>query len=390
MHKRSMIKNVLISGIAAGAVMFGCNEFPTRYDRVESYEFRLLDFIYEPADAAPGDTVTLKAVFAGKTHDQLSSIDWKMSTKVMVNKYGTDTAFDFQPLEFETVDYSFSEKTQSVAFRFEIPDDVIRNSPAIPENWIDLVPNHLKNSLPEELSSLKRSELVDSVENYAQNPSSISPQFSLLLPAVLQFLTARIRIEANVPGEHRIISNYSVRYNSRFSDLPFISLNKNPTIDSVGIYKVKGENMVGYDPAKNKHEFLRLYGPHDSEEDTSALLVEKGHTYFLVAFTGNVDSSITMDAATGGPQWLKEDHFTMWYYHLDSAETEGVPQSKYLSVSNDGGLMVPFYPPLDKRITQFVVWLEVNDRMLNEMYRPQGSTLEEFHCQIEYAPGFFD
>ena len=57
-----------------------CADFPTSYSRIESNKVRLLDFIYEPAEASPGDTVLLKAVFAGKpvTAEQLT---WEMSSK---------------------------------------------------------------------------------------------------------------------------------------------------------------------------------------------------------------------------------------------------------------------------------------------------------------------
>ena len=50
----------LIRTLLGITLLIGCAEFPTAYSRIEPEKVRLLDFIYEPAEAAPGDTVLLK------------------------------------------------------------------------------------------------------------------------------------------------------------------------------------------------------------------------------------------------------------------------------------------------------------------------------------------
>jgi len=70
------MKHVLSTAIITAAIFLtaGCEQFSTTYQRIDASEFRLLDFIYEPADIAPGDTLTLTAVFAGNRN--LTSTAW--------------------------------------------------------------------------------------------------------------------------------------------------------------------------------------------------------------------------------------------------------------------------------------------------------------------------
>jgi hypothetical protein len=82
----------ITSAVLLGAL--GCtNMFSTSYERVDPDMTRLIDFIYEPADAAPGDTVTLTAIFAGRKIP-LENITWRVSFNTVVDPYGTTKAFD--------------------------------------------------------------------------------------------------------------------------------------------------------------------------------------------------------------------------------------------------------------------------------------------------------
>jgi hypothetical protein len=117
----------------------GCSEFPTSFDRIEKSELRVLDFIYNPPEAAPGDTVQVKAVFAGKKV-YLADIDWKISYNLINNVYGTDTAFDIVPLPVTPVENYFSKNTTCISFSFIVPEDIIAKHGQIPANWWELVP----------------------------------------------------------------------------------------------------------------------------------------------------------------------------------------------------------------------------------------------------------
>ena len=79
-------------------LFISCISFPTSYDRIEPDKVRLLDFIYEPAEAAPGDTVSVKAIFSGKKI-MPEDLTWKISYTVVTNLYGVNTALDTHLLE---------------------------------------------------------------------------------------------------------------------------------------------------------------------------------------------------------------------------------------------------------------------------------------------------
>ena len=125
-----MRKNIYIVAL----LFLGCSTFPTSYNRIESDKVRLIDFIYEPSEAAPGDTVTIKAIFSGKeiTPEELS---WKVSTRVVKNIYGMDTAFDIHPLQYKTEQCYFSDNTSCISVEMVIPEDILYQSPMIPDDW---------------------------------------------------------------------------------------------------------------------------------------------------------------------------------------------------------------------------------------------------------------
>ncbi len=381
MNQNSFFKCILTTGLLSIVTgILNCTSFPTSYDRIAASEVRLLDFIYEPVDAAPGDSVTVKAVFAGKQLD-LNTIDWKISYQVYINDYGSDTAINFIPLNRIPVDFSFSDNTQSLAFRFKIPENAIRNSTAIPENILSMVPEALKDQLPEELTSLKKSDLINLVETYASLPQL--PEDSTLqemLPQLLQLLTVRACIKASIPGEYVTSSTFTIRYNNLFSSAQFVPVNRNPRIDSIGVYKVKGQNILRFDSEKYEYEFIKLYG-RDETSSIATIPVAKGYTYFIAAFTGDLDETITLDGNT-----ILEQHNCLWFL---KDPIQHVNYTKWAAVQSDGSLIGTLYPPLNPQITDLTCWLQVFDNSTNETFRPSGSTLAEFHATFEYVPGYF-
>jgi len=100
---QSMKKFVSIIAMAIATVAtVGCEQFSTKYDRIDDSEFRMLKYVWEPADAAPGDTITLTAVFAGKRVDLDSYLDWQVSFNVIRDLFGSTTVVDSVPLKAES------------------------------------------------------------------------------------------------------------------------------------------------------------------------------------------------------------------------------------------------------------------------------------------------
>jgi len=395
------MKKMLLTAIMTAAILAiaGCEKFTTSYNRIDDSEFRMLDFIYEPADASPGDTITLTAVFAGKTTvDLRSDIEWSISFNVMRDLlFGSTTVVDSMLLtgSFDTV---FSPKTRAVAFRIPIPKDIMRTSKQIPDKWTDMLPDQMVDVIPADFASMTKNQIIDTLESFLENPAGVisdggsNPlvQNADYLPQLLQFFTVPIRVTAkmNEPGRlpHTIRSNQIIRYNRSIREdakINAIPVNRNPVVDSIVVYKVKGKNVSTFDSKsslKSTTPHIWLYNPQSPVEDP-VIEVEDGYTYFLEAFSSSrLDSSITM----GGKDTL-ETHYAYWQFQLDPKEAGGVHFSRYMDIGGGmGNSLSILTPPSNTDIKKFTLWVTVIDDFLNEMNRPEASTLAEVSGRFVY------
>ena len=254
-------------------------------------------------------------------------------------------------------------------------------------------PDEIVNALPAGVKSLKKSEMLNIIELMAKQTKNANeaelaqisqnyPDIVEALPLLLQYLTVPIRLFAKIENAHTIRSEYSVRYNNCFTRLPdsHVYVNNNPVIDSVGIYKVKGAHKVTYDPSRKEHQFFRLYGPDDPEAIIQTIPIDtSNYSYFIAAFTSAIDEEMTVFG-----NLLKEQHWTQWYYQLDSNEIESVSYDDYMAIGGMGDMLSQLIPPASKKIKSFTAWLEVSDRLPNVLNRPQGSMVKEISGKFEY------
>jgi hypothetical protein len=380
---------------AAALAIAGCDPFTTSYERIDDNEFRLLDFIYEPADASPGDTVTLLAVFAGRNENMNSYLNWRISFNVIRDIFGSQTIVDSIPLEelirqgrAWRIDTTFSAKTQTAAFKFIIPKDIVKKSGSILENWTDVLRTYTNIAIPEPLASLKKSQIVDMLD-YVDSTDTYS-EFMMRnpeLPLMLQLFTVPIRLRAKITDPdrrpHTIISSQSVRYNRRFHKRDYtIPYNHNPAVDSVVVFKVKGKDRVMFNSKNDAAERAFVIYRSKKPVDDPVIEVEDGYTYFIEAATGSsLDWTTTM---TG--KRVEERHHARWQFRLDPEETKNVSYSDYMdfrSVMNSSWSIVP---PKDSRVKKFTFWVTVTDAddMTNERMRPEGSTLVEISGRFKY------
>jgi hypothetical protein len=376
-----------LSTIIMTAIIFviaGCEQFSTSYERIDDDEFRVLGFIYEPADAAPGDSVTLMAVFAGKNINLDEQLEWWVSFNMIRDLFGSETVVDSQLLRpiAPKVDTVFSPNTQVAAFRLIIPEDIVRNSASIPEVWTDMLPPSVSEMIPTEIASLTKGEMIDLLESFCDTDGGNShniPQdvIDAYLPQLLQFFTVPMRISAKIrePGKlpHTIRSNRSIRYNNRIT-VTEAPVNTNPVIDSVIVYKVKG-NITNIDDRSGlEYDVIVI-----DNSGNSIIEVEKGYSYFLSAVTSRLDYTITMDGNR-----IQEIHRIFRQFRLDPEETAGVHHSRYLDINNfnnDNGL-ITF--PSDRSITKFTFWITAQDDVANERMRPVGTALKEVSGRFVY------
>ncbi len=382
----------------------GCIQFSTQFERVEDDKIRLIDFIYEPPEAAPGDTVILRAVFAGK-EIKPEAINWRVSYKLIKTLRGTDTALEEQPLECVSEQCTFSENTSCISVRFVIPQDCIVKSPMIKENLAALYTDELRNLLPDGFNELSIDTLAQWIDYlskltlYADSAFLARISDSLLItmpdvmsqfPLILQLLTVQIRIFADVTGSHRIQSDYSVCYNPRFCRIKGsgIYTNRNPVIDSVGIYKVKGGGVLKFDRQNEETEYIKL---GNSKDSAAEVVIDKGYTYFIEVAAGGRDTVFTMGDITAGKASSKvEDFSAEWMFKTAKEETAGLSPNDLMNISVLGDLYGILTPPRKKKVERFIVWVQVTDSKLGIMHRSQGSNAAEVHGRFVYTEAYLN
>jgi len=385
----------------------GCTDFSTSYQNIDEGEFRALSFMFSNAtvipawhsttlaDVAPGDSVMLVAVFAGKKKDLYNDIDWRVSFNVAVNNYGRETAIGSEPIDKHgrIIDFSFSQNTQAIAFKFKVPEDIVRKSASIPEKWTDMLPLHIRSVIPKEITSMTKNQVIDLIEEHEkqmrQNGDYTTLGFDTkFLPALFQLFTVPVIITADIKNEgreHKIQTSHSVRYNSRFHSFPYpygIPVNHNSVIyeDDIILYKVKGSNITSFDYKSGKQYESFLLRTWRINE----IYVEDGYSYFLDRFSNSFDATFTMDAILSGSMYkTTEAQYSYWQFQLDENEKKNVPFSKQMDIDNTHGRLIL---PKDRSIKNFTLWITVRDEVINEKLRPRGSAFGEFQMRFVYTP----
>jgi hypothetical protein len=373
-----MMKRILSITVAAVAALAisGCEQFSTSYERIDDSEFRMLKYIWDPADAAPGDTVTLTAVFAGKEADLKNDLHWWVSFDVIRDLYGTTTVVKSVPLDSVATSrlVAFSPHTRAIEFKIPVPPDIVKNSPSIPDAWAEMIPAGLKEMIPPALEVLTKTQIVDIIEQYAAGVNSIDENDKATIIPILQYFTVPIRVSTNHnigKYPHTITSTQYIRYNNKFKAAG-IPVNTSPKADSIVVYKVKGGDVSNIDNKSGLvYETIRL-----DDSGNSEIVVQSGYSYFLDAITSNIDTTTTMFGNR-----MPEKHEIFRQFQLDKEETAGIHSSKFMSINNNSG-KITF--PTDRRITKFVFWLTVYDDVMNERLRPEGGALFEVSGRLVY------
>lgn len=364
--------------------LLSCTDFMSQYERIEENRIRLIDFIYEPAEAAPGDTVLCKTIFAGKEIG-VDDIEWRVSYKLSMNAFGFDSAFDEQPLHTIAASCStINASTQCFSMRFVIPKNCIAESPLVQDDWMSVLPPQLHTMLPPELKAFDKQAILSVVDSLAGVAASadadgkaalaamLPESFSEQLPLLVQLLTTKIRLYAYVKNSHRIRSDYTVGYNRTFSKLPDVPLyeNRNPSIDSIGLYRVKGVGIADYDKNADTTEYFSLTADGDTGIE---IPVKEGYTYFVEAFVNNRDSVVTLGDMLNDEPVSVEDLSAEWLFQMDENEMENVKANDRMNIASLGDLNGMFYPPQSRKIKQFTIWVQVTDSKVNVLHRSQGS-----------------
>ncbi len=198
-----------------------CAEFERNITHVDG-EFPLsLGFEFIEPDFGAGDTVTMRSYWSGTPKVDPTTLKWDVSWKLSYDSYGQELLLEREPLQPYIVgnimEVPSSTETQIFDIKIVIPEDIIINSPGIPDNWSGLL---LMNGIdPSEIPipTTKKASLamLDSLATLSpEEKAMISLEEGLFYNGVSQIHTALFRIFCNnrVAGGFNTEVDYSVRY----------------------------------------------------------------------------------------------------------------------------------------------------------------------------------
>lgn len=416
---------LVCTALFLAALFSGCGlNFPTRYERIETDRVRSLGFVFDPAEAAPGDTVRLVSYYAGETVD---SVHWRISLDYRFDLFGNDTALGTMSL-LDTIGIDGSDSLvtgveglyDAASVQCVIPRDFIRSASIIPDNWYNLLPEPVRDSLPDWLKDLSKDDLIDFVELLSYSaPEQLDTLMALiatgegpvpsealgLVGMLAQLFTAPFVVSCDAwSGGYRYEtrSQYMVRYNrllspnlaSIDSSLDFVKVNHNPRIEWIGVYKVKKDGLYSFDPVKDGNEYdyvlYCLYqdgslippgtdtvwlddGTFIVETDTVPL--EKGCSYFLAADSGAAWKDTSVVVTTEGVDVAVEELYYDWFYQPEMVR--GVKPDSIMVINNGfRGNTAALFPPVEtaRDTYEFSLWVVAYDVLLGDRLRPRGFT----------------
>lgn len=403
-----MNKAPVLTGFSLGAaVLVSCINFPVRFERIEGDAFRPLTAVFKPqAEAAPGDTLTMVAHFAGNPVRSIDSlqITYRPVRNIFEAFESTLTVDTFTNLDPLRIVDSTHYLPDSLIVRFVIPDTVLREGLSGQLDQLPMSPEQRR-----EISNLIATFSSGSIDPSVIGAVPDSVLDGMIIPALQTlgtranvFITATSRNGTTLPCRYE----FTVRYHSRFQDIPVLAdrlaVNRNPAIRWMGIYRVEGKNVRGFHPSKKsfrgKYALDYLYHAFDSTLEADTIVIDTGYTYFMAA-----DSGIMADAPPGEPDTtrdlfhlitpeqdtlLMEEFYYRWFYrNLDKAE---LPLDSLFVIAGGGTSIARMLPSLDTSMRRFKVWLAVYDELIGDYKRPRGMTVLQEEGVLRYTKAYRD
>lgn len=435
--------------IATAAVLASvlCTEFPTRYERIEPDALRSIGFTYAPyAEAAPGDTITVRAYFGG---ERVTSVDWTWSTDHVVDGYGTDTVLNIRkvPIIRES-----SYLPDSVEISFRIPDSVFFTTRGLSAR----VYNATRAALPQGMRSMPQAEhaafLADLMAIDPTNPVAALPfldQWGSVMGiaaldssaletvlavggSLLYAFSVPARIYAVATSESgkklKIIGDFGIRYNRKLSGTDFaemLPVNRNPDIRWIGVYTVKSKGLGMFNPNDSafagKYSLQYLYNEIFPDSVNDTVLVDTGCTYYFAADSGIMRYTLkagtripvaiagrdttwdTLDADTTVNDTaidrrlvpISQDSVVVesetwsysWQYQNLGLDSVTEPLDSLFMVMNTGAWIAPSLPSLDPKMPHARIWVTTRDFII-DFNRPVGISIRSCDVHFRYSEAY--
>jgi hypothetical protein len=358
--------------------------FPADFNRIEEKKLRVIGVTYLPSpDVAPGDTVTARAYFAG---NKVIKVD---NVTLAFNAFGDETGIDFVETPLPLI-ASQSWLPDSFQYTFVLPDSVIvrefNRYPNLSTSWDSIARLLLqpKDSVISYLSSLSEQDQSTKID---------------LIKKTFLWSNTLFSAYAENGTSIRVVSSFAVRYHSRFPE--YLSVNHNPSLSWMAVYRVPRSNAMGFDPFYTGPDAVvskqYLYNADHPDSVDTQVVIDTGYSYFLAGDNGIVhkdsngvifydtlwDSEIN---GNGAP--VRESYAYKWFYqngemvanHMDS-----------LLVIDDyaSGPFAEFKPPINAAMHHFNVWVAVTDRYDGSFwYRPVGMAVKGVSGEFSYTDAY--
>lgn len=376
--------------VVAVLILLNCGyDFPTSYENVESYKVRPIAIFFDNkgiAEAAPRDSITLIGCFSG---EQVKEINWySLTVNTKTNTYDTSELTSL--LLSGSPQLLTDGNTDSVLLSIIVPESLIINTFRDAQSFRTLIPSEMQSSFSAELLDRKPVEVIEILEQLAYGSSadklytngllalltnSSVSSIEKILPVILQAFTVSFRIGALVNGKYKVESTLSVRYNSRLQHIgTFIPVNKNPVIEQITLYKVKGIKK-SFDPYIDYQLIDTAY----TFSGYQTISFDKNYSYFLSAGTNyyTADTGMTLSGTRG-----KESYAFEWFYKNNDKTESSSESFFYTDIWQRRTAIVHIKPPSNSKMQHFSVWLVVYDLYIGERLRPVGFGLKHTEVQI--------
>jgi hypothetical protein len=390
----------------------GCAEFSTSFEEIEENRVRTIDFTYKNladtalCEAAPGDSMEITALFAGEI---VQNIDMSISFDVVTTLYGQSKSSNKMPLDHYIVYSSLNSEKNSEAdtftFRFAVPQSMLKTSSFLPEeNWVGELPKEFQPVIDPVFAAKTKTEMVSLIETFAENHERwyktgaaaglpVDTLFTLYKTAFvpfaetyLQIFSALFELTVKVNGKYNVISQGTVRYHRKFGN-HIHTVNKNPRINEMGIYRVYQNNLTYFDP--NIHSqayekivlFDRLAG---FSEPAYTLIVRPNESYFLFASADKPQTTVSMYGAA-----IEETYMFEWFYQQNLDKKDTLDSRDLVSITNTAdGPVVPLHVSESGVVKRCGVWVQVRDEAIGPRLFPTGSTVCSTPLFFSYSSDF--
>ncbi len=341
----------LFSVVSLLIVLTGCEEFPRLIDKVDG-EFPLaLSVEFVDPDIAPGDTALLRVKWGGV---KLTPADlvWEVSWEYSVDSYGNESVYNRQSLApfivGSVVEVGSTEETQVFELSIAIPEDIILNSPGVPDDFSGLLSGiNLGDNIEIDTFSIPTNKVdigafLDSLSVVDENKKSGLPKkYGHLLNGLCQVMTAQFRIYCDYTkaGGFNGEFNHSVRYHSNLEAIPGVYVNNPPKFTGGRLYEVADSGLGQFYPPDTSNAdslplpYLNVY---EIDNDSLTFKYNENHGYFLVKDISARDTTISLNQAFNiqddddtavdtTKQMISYEQFTSkWYYDVNAHKSVGM------------------------------------------------------------------